>query len=106
MALLRYALINAAWNVVRNNATFKAHYDSKRAEGRTHYNVLGYYAGKLVRVIWKILTDNVEFNLELRGLYNNIDKKRTHLKALLKLPFLPSIQKRNFFTNLYLTFHS
>ena len=61
---LRYALINAAWNVVRNNATFKAYYDAKRAEGRSHYNALGHCAGKLVRVIWKMLTDEVEFNLE------------------------------------------
>ena len=62
--VLRYALINAAHNVVKNNATFKAYYDTKRAEGRTHYNTLGHCAGKLVRVIWKMLTDEVEFNLE------------------------------------------
>ena len=62
--VLRYALINAAHNVVKNNATFKAYYDAKRAEGRTHYNALGHCAGKLVRVIWKMFTDEVEFNLE------------------------------------------
>lgn len=62
--VLRYALINAAHNVVKNNATFKTYYDVKRAEGRTHYNALGHCAGKLVRVIYKMLTDNVEFNLE------------------------------------------
>lgn len=62
--VLRYALINAAHNVVKNNTTFKAYYDAKRAEGRTHYNALGHCAGKLVRVIWKMLTDEVEFNLE------------------------------------------
>ena len=62
--VLRYTLINAAHNVVKNNATFKAYYDAKRAEGRTHYNALGHCAGKLVRVIWKMLTDEVEFNLE------------------------------------------
>ena len=62
--VLRYALINAAHNVVKNNATFKAYYDAKRAEGRTHYNALGHCAGKLVIVIWKMLTDEVEFNLE------------------------------------------
>jgi len=62
--VLRYALINAAHNVVKNNSTFKAYYDAKRAEGRTHYNALGHCAGKLVRVIWKMLTDDVAFNLE------------------------------------------
>ena len=62
--VLRYALMNAAHNVVKNNSTFKAYYDAKRAEGRSHYNALGHCAGKLVRVIWKMLTDNIEFNLE------------------------------------------
>ena len=62
--VLRYALINAAHNVVKNNATFKEYYDSKRAEGRGHYNALGHCAGKLVRVIYKMLTDDVEFNLD------------------------------------------
>ena len=62
--VLRYALMNAAHNVVKNNSTFKAYYDAKRVEGRTHYNALGHCAGKLVRVIWKMLTDEVAFNLE------------------------------------------
>jgi transposase len=62
--VLRYALINAAHNVVKNNSTFKAYYDAKMAEGRTHYNALGHCAGKLVRVIWKMMTDDVEFNLD------------------------------------------
>ena len=61
--VLRYALINAAHNVVKNNATFKAYYDVKMAEGRNHYNALGHCAGKLVRVIWKMMTNDLEFNL-------------------------------------------
>ena len=60
---LRFALMNAAHNVVKNNSTFKAYYDAKIAEGRCHYNALGHCAGKLVRVIHKMLTDQVEFNL-------------------------------------------
>ena len=62
--VFRYALINAAHNVVKNNVTFKAYYAKKMAEGRTYYNALGYCAGKLVRVIWNMLTDEVEFNLD------------------------------------------
>ncbi|MCI6795249.1 MAG: transposase [Lachnospiraceae bacterium] len=62
--VLRYALINAAHNVVKNNSTFKAYYDAKMAEGRNHYSALGHCAGKLVRVIFKMLTDDVAFNLE------------------------------------------
>lgn len=62
--VLRYALMNAAHNVVKNNATFKTYNDAKMAEGRTHYNALGHCAGKLIRIIWKILTDELIFNLE------------------------------------------
>ena len=61
--VLRYALINAAHNVVKNNATFKAYYEAKRTDGRCHYNALGHCAGKLVRIIWKMLTSNEAFNL-------------------------------------------
>lgn len=60
----RYALMNAAHNVVKNNSTFKAYYDKKRDEGRSHYNALGHCAGKLVSIIYKMLTDDVTFNLD------------------------------------------
>ena len=60
---LRYALINAAHNVVKNNKTFQDYYNQKMSEGRSHYNALGHCAGKLVRIIYKMLTDNVAFNL-------------------------------------------
>ncbi len=62
--VLRYALINAAHNVVLNNRTFKAYYDLKIAQGRSHYNALGHCAGKLVRVIHKMLRYQLVFNLE------------------------------------------
>lgn len=61
---LRYSLMNAAHNIVKYNQTFKEYYDSKRAEGRGHYNALGHCAGKLVRIIYKMLKDDVEFNLD------------------------------------------
>lgn len=61
---LRYALINAAHNVVKNNKTFKDYYDQKISEGKSHYNALGHCAGKLVRIIYKMLTDNIPFNLD------------------------------------------
>ena len=56
--------MNATHNVIKNNASVKAYYNAKRAEERTHYNALGHYANKLVRGIWKMLTDEVEPNLE------------------------------------------
>lgn len=61
---LRYALINAAHNVVKNSKTFQDYYTQKKSEGRSHYNALGHCAGKLVRIIYKMLTDNVAFNLD------------------------------------------
>ena len=54
---LRYALINAAHNVVKNNKTFQDYYNQKMSEGRSHYNALGHCAGKLVRIIYKMLTE-------------------------------------------------
>ena len=62
--VFRYALMSAAHNVVKNNVTFNAYYNKKMAEGRTHYNALGHCAGKLVRVIWKMVTDDINFNLD------------------------------------------
>lgn len=61
--LLRYALINAAWQTTLVNKTFKDYYDLKVSQGRRHYNALGHVAHKLVRVIHKMMTNNVEFNL-------------------------------------------
>ena len=62
--LLRYALINAAWNASLNNETFKNYYDLKVSQGRSHYSALGHVAHKLVRVIFKLLKDNIPFNLD------------------------------------------
>ena len=61
--VLRYALINAAWNVSLNNDTFKRYFDSKIAQGHSHYDALAHTAHKLVRVLFKLLTDNVTFAL-------------------------------------------
>jgi transposase len=61
--LLRYALINAAWQTTLVNSTFKNYYDLKVSQGRRHYNALGHVAHKLVRVIHKMMTDNIEFDL-------------------------------------------
>ena len=61
--ILRYALINAAYNLTRHNTTFKTYYTTKIAEGRNHYNALGHCAGKFVRILHKILSDNTAFAL-------------------------------------------
>ena len=63
-SLLRYALILAANNVQLNTKTFNNYYNTKRLQGKLHYNALGHCAGKLVRTIFYMLKRNVEFNLD------------------------------------------
>lgn len=58
-ALLRYALINSAWQLTLN---FKVYYDFKRSQGLNHYGALGHVAHKLTRVIFKLLTSDTPFN--------------------------------------------
>lgn len=60
---LRYALMYASHNAVKHNHIFKQLYDKKRAAGLKHYGALGHCAGKLVRVVYKMLTADVAFNL-------------------------------------------
>ena len=62
--MLRYSLVYSAHNVVKNNKTFKEYYDLKRSQGKSHYCALGHVAHKLVRIIFKMLKDNVVFNLD------------------------------------------
>ena len=52
------------FNASHTKKTFKDYYDQKISEGKSHYNALGHCAGKLVRIIYKMLTDNVSFNLD------------------------------------------
>ena len=61
--LLRYALINAAWEVSLNNKTFGDYFKLKLSQGHSHFNALGHVAHKLVRVIFKMMTANIAFDL-------------------------------------------
>lgn len=63
-SLLRYALILAANNVQLNTKTFNDYYNTKRLQGKLHYNALGHCAGKLIRNIFYMLKHNVKFNLD------------------------------------------
>lgn len=58
---LRYALINAAWQLTLHDQTFSDYYNLKRSQGLNHYAALGHVAHKLVRVIFKLLRDNTPF---------------------------------------------
>lgn len=60
---LRYAIYRAAFLIIYNNETFHKFYLEKRSQGKTHRVALGHVCNKLIRVIFKILTDNIDFNL-------------------------------------------
>lgn len=59
--ILRFALINAAWQLSLNDKTFEDYYNLKRSQGLNHYAALGHTAHKLVRVIFKLLKFNIPF---------------------------------------------
>ena len=60
---LRYAITYASTLIIHNNDTFYQYYTSKRAKGKSYRNAIGHVSNKLVRVIFKVLTDNVPFNI-------------------------------------------
>lgn len=60
---LRYAINRATFVIVYNNDVFYDYYITKRSKGKSHYNALGHVSNKLVRVIFKLLTENIPFNL-------------------------------------------
>ena len=60
---LRYAIYRVAFLIIYNNETFHNYYISKRAQGKIHRVALGHVCNKLVRIIFKILTDDIPFNL-------------------------------------------
>lgn len=63
-SLLRYALVNSAWQISQLNDVFAKYYNLKRNQGKRHYCALGHVAKKLIHIIFKILKDNVPFNPE------------------------------------------
>ena len=60
---LRYAIRMVASIIIWNNDTFHEYYTSKCSKGKSYCNVIGHVCNKLVRVIFKILTENIPFNL-------------------------------------------
>lgn len=58
----RYALVTAAWQATLNSPYFAKYYEEKRAIKGRHYATLGHVAGKLVKVIFTMLKNDVPFN--------------------------------------------
>lgn len=61
---LRYAITYVSSIIIHNNDTFYNYYTTKRSEGKAYRNAIGHVSNKLVRVIFKILTENIPFNLD------------------------------------------
>ncbi len=60
---LRYALVKASSLIIWNNETFKTYYTKKITQGKPYNCVLGHISHKLVRVIYKMLKENINFEL-------------------------------------------
>ena len=58
---LRYHLINAAEMVAMHEPIFTEFYYKKRSEGKTHQVALSHIAKKLVRIIYKLESENITF---------------------------------------------
>lgn len=59
---LRYHLMNAADYVFLHESIFTEFYYKKRNEGKTHRVALSHVAKKLVRIIYKLESENITFN--------------------------------------------
>lgn len=62
---LRYSLMNIANVVIRYNPIFYDFYIKKRSEGKTHRVALSHVCKKLLRVIYKLETQNIQFDPSL-----------------------------------------
>lgn len=59
---LRYFLMNAADYVFMHESIFTEFYYKKRSEGKSHRVALTHVAKKLVRIIYKLESENITFN--------------------------------------------
>lgn len=62
---LRYAIMNASMTILRYSPAFYDYYLKKRSEGKCHRVALSHVCKKLIRVIYSLEKNNVEFNPSL-----------------------------------------
>ena len=62
---LRYALMNVSMVVIAHNPIFYDYYYKKRSEGKCHRVALSHVCKKLIRVIYKLETNNISFDSSL-----------------------------------------
>lgn len=61
---LRYVLLNACLPLIRFDITFASYYAKKRAEGKKHRVAITHVAKKLIRVIYALERQDVDFNTQ------------------------------------------
>lgn len=62
---LRYSLMNVALMIIKYNPVFYEYYYKKRSEGKPHRVALSHVCKKLIRVIYKLETQNIQFDPSL-----------------------------------------
>ena len=62
---LRYAIMNIAMTILRYSPTFYDYYLKKRSEGKCHRVALSHVCKKLIRVIYSLEKNDIEFNPSL-----------------------------------------
>ena len=62
---LRYVIMNIAMTILRYSPTFYDYYLKKRSEGKCHRVALSHVAKKLIRVIYALEKNNIDFNPSL-----------------------------------------
>ena len=63
---LRYFLMNAVDYVFMHEPIFTDFYYKKRNEGKPHRVALTHVAKKLVRVVYKLESENIKFNSDIK----------------------------------------
>ena len=63
--VLRRVLMNCAESILMYNPAFYAYYRRKRDEGKPHRVAISHVARKLVRVIYKLETERIDFDLSI-----------------------------------------
>ena len=63
--VLRRILVNCAESILMYNPAFYSYYKKKRDEGKTHRVAISHVARKLVRIIYKLETEHIDFDLSI-----------------------------------------
>src|SRR3972149_4109054 len=63
--LLRHALFLAANSAIQNDENLKRFYTKKRSEGKHHFSALNAVAAKLLRIVYWVLKNNKEYQIQL-----------------------------------------